>query len=118
MIKKFENFENKKVDTEYITNAFVEFIDDGCTYEKDEKYFEIFIDMPGIRSGERKWEKNPKIESYLSASKKQTELLEDINVSIKRIYDEFKIFPKITEEDYEHSETGLVVWYLRITYEL
>jgi hypothetical protein len=119
MIKKFENFTTKSIDTEYITNVFAEFIDEDSEYEFLEgSYFEIFIDIPGVRRGERKWEKNAKIESYLSASKKQTELLEDINVAIKRIYDEFKIFPKITEEDYKHSETGLVVWCLHITYEL
>lgn len=119
MIKKFENFTTKSIDVEYLTNVFAEFIDEGSEYEFLEgSYFEIFIDMPGVRKGERKWEKNPKIESYLSASKKQTELLEDVNVAIKRIYDEFNILPQIKEEDYEHNETGLLVWCLHITYEI
>jgi hypothetical protein len=119
MIKKFESF---KLDSQYFIDVFSEFIDEGNGYEfsqtGNKTYFEIFIDIPGVRKGERKWENSPKIESYLSASKKQTEILEDINVAIKRIYDKFKIFPKINEEDYEHNETGLLVWYLHITYVL
>jgi hypothetical protein len=120
MIKKFESF--KSLDSQYFIDVFGEFIDEGNEYEfsqtGNKTYFEIFIDIPGVRRNERQWEKNPKIESYLSASKKQTEILEDINVAIKRIYDDIKIFPEITEEDYEHNETGLLVWYLHITYEL
>lgn len=111
MIKRFESFGNS-VDDGYFVGVFGELIDGGSEYEFTDSHFEIFIDIPGVRRGERKWEKNPKIESYLSASKKQTELLEDINIAIKRVYDEFNIFPKIKEEDYENG------WSLHITYEL
>ena len=120
MIKKFESF--KSLDSEYFIDVFGEFIDEGSEYEfsqtGDKTYFDMFIAIPGVRRNERKWTKEPKIEDYLSKSKKQTEILEDINVAIKRIYDELRIFPKIKEEDYEDNETGLIVWYLHISYDI
>lgn len=121
-MKKFQQFINesaKSIDTEYITNIFAEFIDEGSEYEYvDGSYFEIFIEIPGVRKNERKWKRQNKIEHYLEKSKQQTELLEDINVAINRIYDEFNILPEIKEEDYEHNETGLLVWCLHIIYEV
>jgi hypothetical protein len=119
MIKKFENF--KSLDTESLVLIFSEFIDNGAEHEYVEDsfiskvltplYFEIWIPINGIRRNERKWEKNPKIESYLESSKKQTEILENINVAIKRAFDEFGILPEIKEEDEESH------WLLHLSYE-
>jgi hypothetical protein len=120
MIKKFENFNS--LDLNYFINVFGEFIDEGSEYEFSQTgnntYFDISIDMPGVRRNERRWEKNPTIESYLTPSIKRVEILEDISVCIKRIYDDIKILPKIIEEDYEDEKTGLIIWYIQLCYEI
>lgn len=116
MIKKFESY--NKINFGYIKEVFDEFIDAGSEYEHlDGSYFEIFIEIPGVRRNERKWQKENKIEHYLEKSIQQTEVLQDVDVCIKRVFDEFKVLPKIEEEDYEDNKTGLLVWCLHISYE-
>jgi hypothetical protein len=118
MIKKFESY--NKINFGYIKEVFAEFIDSGSEHEILEgSYFEIFIEIPGVRKNEREWValRENKIEHYLEKSIQQTEVLQDVNVCIKRVFDELKVLPKIEEEDYEDNETGLLVWCLHITYE-
>jgi hypothetical protein len=115
MIKKFESYNN--IDFDLISEVFAEFIDSGSEYEYlDGSYFEIFIEIPGVRRNERKWQKENKIEHYLENSIQQTDVLQDVNVCIKRVFDELGVLPIIDEDDYEDRETGLIVWCLHITY--
>jgi hypothetical protein len=55
---------------------------------------------------------------YLISSKKQTETLEEINVAIKRAFDQLGILPQI-KEVYAPSDhfSKKYDWALRITYE-
>lgn len=116
MIKKFENYNN--IDLNLISEVFAEFIDIGSEYELHQQdYFEIFIEIPGVRRNERKWQKENKIEHYLESSIQQTEVLQDVDVCIKRVFDILGVLPKISEDDYEDRETGSLVWSLHITYE-
>lgn len=117
MIKKFENYNN--IDFGYIKEVFAEFIDTGSEHEILEgTYFEIFIEISGVRKNEREWVafRENKIDHYLEKSIQQTEVLKDVNVCIKRIFDEFKILPKIEEEDNNYGIR--TVWCLHITYEI
>jgi hypothetical protein len=131
MIKRFNNFkinENKDLDyldTDIIFDAFADLIDSGADYEIDSyeksneiiNYFEIMVDIPGVRLEDRVDLKTD-IDTYLKQSNKQNKILSEISISIKTVYNMLGIYPEIKEESFDPMyKTNDRGWYLIITYE-
>jgi len=118
MIKKFESFEKSGIDTDELKLIFWEFIEAGATgIAADLEYleggfFDIWIPVEKVINCEYPTLKPiERMDQYIMSSKKQTETLEEINVAIKRAFDQLGILPQI-KEAYGVSN----YWALCITY--
>lgn len=117
MIKKFEVYSDPlNPFRQYLVEAFVDFLDDGGEINERDT-IEIFIKIPEIfkKYGALSMDFNyDELKSYIDLSKKHTDILEDIDVAIKRVYEEFKIMPKLyhyEEDGYDDGFYGIVVEY-------
>lgn len=105
MIKKFEAYkDSEKIDTQFIIDAFVDFIDAGANYNHSDYHFKINI---VILCNTNKISQNlhirrnyDKLKYFIDYSKNQLETLEEINTAILRVKDELGLFPKIITHFY------------------
>ena len=96
----------QKIDHTLLADFFAEFIDNDAYVESSKDYFEIFITIPNTRQ----YKKDKKISDYINECEKPLDILKDVEVAIKRVYDKFGIYPKIEEEDES------IFWYIHLGY--
>lgn len=94
MVKKFNEYAkyDEKTTIAIIDEAFVDFIDSGAKTQPLGKNYQIHINIPvTFDSVEDEWSRASNCEELIKSSEIVIDMLKDIDVAIKRVYDEVKI---------------------------